>query len=369
MDREYLDVLVKTILNNIKNNVGNSYVVIEGEQELVTDKKMLQVLENLIENHYILMCNDGEIEEAVMRSLIQYYVAIYNDNVSLLNKLLDNNFNFGRFKYYEMNLFILDKRITDKIEEDKLLEIMDGNTELMRNFYRGLYRRRNDQHGQAEEMIEKVGTVLKQNKEIVSKKDSCFLSAPREYFFTIDLLKNFSSEEILNFTEGQKEVLNQFYDRKDKDTRVKLELIKKYNYSKNLIFWDYYYEHFTIDEILKLSEDDIRVYNGIFSDLGYFKLDVGKIIRTIKEIKEVNPQFNYRMSGIIYKALSKEQIMALSPEGVEDVNWCYSCYNLRQLEHIDISEKILIMWIKNAAHKDFLRRNFNKVVKVKKRER
>ena len=369
MDREYLDVLVKTILNNIKNNVKQSSVIIEGEQELVTDKKIRQVIENLIENHYILMCNDCELEETVMRSLIQYYVAIYNNNVKLLNKLLDNNFNFGRFKNYEMNLFILDKRITDRIEEDKLLEIMDGNTDLMRNFYRNLYVHSDDKEVNAEEMIEKVCTILQQNKEIVSKKDSYFLSAPREYFFTIDLLKNFSSDEILNFTEGQKDILNQFYALKDKDTKVKLELIKKYNYSKNLIFWDQYDEYFTIDEILKLSEDDIRLYNGIFSDLGYFKLDVGKIIKTIKEIKEVNPQFNYRMSGIIYKALSKEQIMALSPEGVEDVNWCCTGYKLRQLEHIDISEKILIMWIKNAAHKDFLRRNFNKVVKIKKRER
>lgn len=369
MDKEYLDVLVKTMLNNIKNNAKNSYVVIEGEQEIITDKKMRRVLEILIENHYILMCNDGKIEEAVMRSLIQYYVAIYNDNVKLLNKLLDNNFNFGRFKYYEMNLFILDKRITDRIEEDKLLEIMNGNTELMRNFYRNLYVNRNNKEVNAEEMIEKVCTILKQNKDIVSKKDSYFLSGPREYFFTIDLLKNFSSEEIINFTEGQKEVLNQFYDRKDKGTNVKLELIKKYNYSKNLIFWDQYDEYFTTNEILKLSEDDIRLYNGIFSDLGYFKLDVGKIIKTIKEIKEVNPQFNYRMSGIIYKALSKEQIMALSPEGVEDVNWCCTGYNLKQLNHIDISEKILITSIKNAAHKDFLRRNFNNVVKIKKRDK
>ena len=186
MDREYLDVLVKTILNNIKNNAKNSYVVIEGEQEIITDKKMLQLLENLIENHYILMCNDCELEETVMRSLIQYYVAIYNDNVELLNKLLDNNFNFGRFKYYEMNLFILDKRITDRIEEDKLLEIMDGNTELMRNFYMGLYRRRNDQEVNAEEMIEKVCTILKQNKDIVSNMNS-HLSTIKDYFFTIDL--------------------------------------------------------------------------------------------------------------------------------------------------------------------------------------
>ena len=360
MDKEYFDVLAKNyLLNVIKNKVRKNDIVLSGEQEKKADEKMGAVIKKLLENNSLITTLDNKIEEQIINSLIQFYVAIYNDNVDFLYKLLDEEFDFGTSNSLEgMNLFVLDKRVSSGLGEENVVKILDGNVKLFKRFYFGLSRVEN-----SDELIDRVCDILKKNKDIAKIGENQRL----ESLFNTDALNNFSNEEILNLNNEQKKILNNFYTVCDNSFTTKL--IKDYNFSKELVYWSDYSKYFSVDEILKLTDEDIRVYNKIFCDYWCFKyndIDLNSIIKKVKSIKREMPEFNYELSVLVYKILSEKQIMNLSPEGVEKIHSCCLGYDVARFNHRE-SEVALNIWIKNAVRKDKIRTTVKKLVKVKKK--
>ena len=363
MEKDYLDVLSKNVLNDVKNMVRRNYIVLEKEQEKKTDKKMLDIIKSVLEGNDELLYKkeeekeDSKLNDYVIRSLIQYYVAIYNDNLDLLHKLLDNGFTWYGISKYDMNLFALDKRISSNFSEEKYLDILESNVDLLSNFYSSLHIKKQKDKINEDELINKVCNILKKDKNVskTKRKDLIFL-------FTVDFLNYFSEEEILNLNNEQKSILENYSS--GGYINLALKLIKDYNYSKELIYWDDFEKYFTIEEILDLSDKDIGMYDCIFGyhlDVGDHNIIISTAIKKIKEIKKVNSDFNCRLNVLVYSLLTKEQIMSLSEEAIDEINNRCAGYAFFK-DKYDLSKNYLKRGIKIVKFKDGIK---NKV-KIKK---
>ena len=368
MDKDYLEIVSRNILSDIKDKLRINNVVLEEKQEKLTDKKMLEIIKSVVENDYKFMHKkedefekdekNEKLNSYVMQSLIQYYMAIYNDNLDLLHKLLDNDFDWNCENNYKMNLFVLDKRISSKFNEKELFETLRNNKDLLRNFYRNLYIERNNDKINIDELINKACNILKKDKDITQLKNERL-----NYFFTVDLLNNLSEEEILNLNDEQKRILYR-YEENDHD-KFAFKLIKKYNYSKDLIYWNKFEKYFTEEEILNLSEEDIKIYRYIFNynlNVGDYKTIISNAIKIAKEIKKVNPDFNYHLNALAYSILTEKQIMSLSEDAVDEINNRCAAYNFYK-DKYDLEENFIKRGIKMAKFKDGIKN------KVKKKSR
>ena len=138
---DFIDVYVFKTLNEIKNIVKRE-IVLEKDKEVETDKKMFLVLKDLINANFknlqrdpegnliytLLPIVDERENEKVRFSLELYYVALYYDNVSLLQDCLKEDVDFRRNynKYFQY----LDKSVSSKFErEDYIRKLKDfGST-------------------------------------------------------------------------------------------------------------------------------------------------------------------------------------------------------------------------------------------------
>ena len=376
MDEKYLEILSKNILNDVKSYIEHNKIYLDKDKEIEIDKKMLEIIKSIVLNDKKNIFEEKEeekdkqkeINSNIMPSLIQYYVALYNDNLDLLHKLLDSEFSFGDYKHGQMNVFVLDKSISSKFELAEYIKLTKNNVELFKNFYYSLNHNKDNKEINLNQIIEKFCNVIKKDNNISITKTTFNNRCDR--LFTVDFLINFTEEEILNLTDNQKYMLEGL-DKNDTKSNLKLRFIKKYNYSKKIIWWDKFAKYFTEEEILNLSQEDINLFEALACcGSGYDDpIKIEEIaIKKLKEIKKINPNFNIGLNGFVYNSLSIEQIMSMSDECVDKVNSLCSSYEIQQLsKHYDmeISEKALKHWIKEAYYKDVVTRNIKKLVKIK----
>lgn len=377
MEEKYLDVLSKNILNEVKDNIKRNNIYLEKEKESEIDKKMLEIIKSIVLNDKENIFEKNEDEEDkkkeinanIMPSLMQYYMAIYNDNLDLLHKLLDEQFHFGNYKYSEMDLFVLDKKISSKFESDEYIKLLKKNLELFKGFYYSLKRHKDNKEIDLNQIIDKFSNIIKKDNDIAVSKEAYKNRCDR--LLTVDLLTNFTEDEILNLNDNQKDILNGFEDRQDKETKLILNLIKKHNYSKHLIFWSRFSKFFTEEEILNLSNEDINLIKNLFT-CNYEYDDPNELeeiaVNKFKQIKKINPDFNINLDCFAYSALSIDQLMAMTESCAERINiMCsnWKFYHIKNDFNMEISEKRLKGWIKEAYCKDTIKRNVKKLVKIK----
>ena len=85
-------------------------------------------------------------------------------------------------------------------------------------------------------------------------------------------------------------------------------------------------------------------------------------IRKAKEIKKENPEFNKCLNALAYSFLTKEQIMSLSEEAVEEINSRFAGYVFYK-DKYNLTKNYLKRGIKFVKFKDGLK----SVVKKKSR--
>ena len=117
---DLINVYILNTLNEIKKTVKEN-IKLDKDREDVTDKKMMAVLTDLINANFknlqrningniiytFLPILDEKENEKVRSSLILYYVALYYDNVVLLQDLIRAGIKFNT-GYYNFNLCYLD---------------------------------------------------------------------------------------------------------------------------------------------------------------------------------------------------------------------------------------------------------------------
>ena len=131
LNKDYEKVYARTFLNEVKSQVRQNNMKIEGDKEKEVDLKLEEVIKDLSfedkgnVTQYIvksLLSTNKEETERILSTLIVYYAALYNDNVDLLMELLNNEFDFG-YRRHALNIGVLDKRISSKFERSFFIEI------------------------------------------------------------------------------------------------------------------------------------------------------------------------------------------------------------------------------------------------------
>lgn len=131
----FIDVYVFKTLNEIKDVVRRE-IKLEKVKEDETDKKMFLVLKDLINANFknlqrdpegnliytLLPIVDERENEKVRFSLELYYVALYYDNVSLLQDCLKENVDFR--KNYSKDFQYLDKSVSSKFEREDYIKYL-----------------------------------------------------------------------------------------------------------------------------------------------------------------------------------------------------------------------------------------------------
>lgn len=147
MKEDFIETYVRNTLNEIKNCVKTK-INLEREQEEKTDEKMSLVLKELIDGnfkninvdgygnliHTLLPLTDEKENNKIRCSLVLYYTALYFDNVKLLNRMLKEEVNFGD-RLNDLNLYVLDKDISSKFEEDEYIGIVKDCIVVFNGFY------------------------------------------------------------------------------------------------------------------------------------------------------------------------------------------------------------------------------------------
>ena len=139
-----LTVLAKSILYEVKHHLKNNYQILESDKEKATDEEILKIIYSTImllqskETSCIpidlMKSENTPIINKILSKLMEYYMAIYNDNLDLLYQLLDNNFYFGSFPSKD-NLFVLDKNLSSNFEQDEYVRLVIKNKDVFKNFY------------------------------------------------------------------------------------------------------------------------------------------------------------------------------------------------------------------------------------------
>lgn len=368
MEESYLDILSKNILNDVKRMVKHNNVILNDEKIMATDKKMLEIIKSVVKDEKDVLFEKTEeekekrkeVDSNIMPSLMQYYVAIHNDSLDILHKLLDNGFNWGDYNRGDMNLFVLDKKISSQFKEDEYINIVKNYTEIFKNFYSNLYYSNNQNKVfNQEEIIEKFCNIIKLYSKNNKKEEFTRL-------FTIDFLNSFTIEEIINLTNEQKfnlDGLTGFKNTNDKVTQLQLDLVKKYNFSKKIIFLNKFSEYFSEEEISNLSQDDIKLFDNIFSSTHNYYDNPKAIEETavckLKQIKKENPEFNIRLDGMGYNVLTPKQILSMTDDCADQINLIcsqYYLYHSSKSYEFDVSENTLRRWIKERYHKEKIKK-------------
>ncbi len=274
----YMDVYAKTLLNEIKSRIRRNRVKLSGENERETDIKMVEIIKGLcVDNNgkcisKNLSFRSEEDEERVFCTLMLYYVALYNDNISLLNELLEKGYVFGN-KRYDLKLFALDKRISSQFDKKAYFELLDNQSFLFRTFY---YSLDSSADVTDEESINSFCSILNKDPKVAFSEEKNFKDENTIYaLLTKETLAYFGEEVILNATEKQKKDIISSVPLHMLDSaeiiRI-INLMRDHNLSLRLGRLS--------KEILKeFSDDELIKINGHKEDLlrKYYDFDTGEI--------------------------------------------------------------------------------------------
>ena len=275
---KYVDIYTKTILNEIKRRIEQNRIILSKEKEQETDKIMLQVIKDTLCCKYIdngeekysingLNKSDKDESKRIICTLITYYVAIYNDNLELLNKLLEGGFYFGG-EPYDLRLCILDKNISSKFNLELYCELVKKQYELFKKFYSSLYNNKEKTKLTNEEVIEKFSSILNKNPEVAS----ITTNYGKTYISDLlrkDTISTFSEEIILNATANQKLHIISSYrmDLTEENFKRLIDLMQKENFEMGIIgiSWNEVFEYFTDEELMMIDRYNKETKNNLFN--------------------------------------------------------------------------------------------------------
>ena len=284
MDKDYIDIYSKLLLNRIKGIVESRLVEKDESREKETDQKMLKVIESLIVEingkrkddlnigFFVNEMNDGRF----LNALCMQYVAIYNDNVALLKEILDNNIHLDL-----SDLVVLYKRLTEKVDRKTYLYLLKKEKNSVIRFIYSLYA--DDDSLTNENATSRFANIVNKNSDVLHVDDKSDYYS----FITKESLKWFDDETLSNATDEQKAMIKRLYDMyscKDSVKATYASLVINNNFSKFIFYFEDLLNTFTIEEILRLSDEQIDSINHIFSlQKARQKKEKNKAIKKIKK--------------------------------------------------------------------------------------
>lgn len=283
---DYKDIYAKKFLNEVKVNIKENKIKLSKDLEKEIDKKMVEVIKGQSDNILRGMSlNTGqETEERMMCTLMLYYTALYYDNIEVLNKLLELGYNFGNNRK-NLNLFVLDKRITSQFDIEQYYELLEKQNIIFKNFYYSLTDQKIDTKLTEDEIINIFCRILNKNPQVTKAEIKSYYSHPlHEELLTKKTLSYFPEDVILNATESQKLNIivrlngnSQGLTLTEESLSRLIYLMKNHNFSTNMDYgWNKGLNELTDEELLKIDKShrsifsEYRLYCGGVPDVNLF---------------------------------------------------------------------------------------------------
>ncbi|MEE3343767.1 MAG: hypothetical protein VZS44_06735 [Bacilli bacterium] len=271
LSESYLEIYAKDLLKEIKLYVRKNGIKLKKEKK--TDKKMIEVIKDLCKVNndesnsksimplVLIPLKTEEDVERVKCTLILFYTALYTDDLKLLNKLYDDEYDFGNRKN-NLDLFIFDKRLSKWFEEEEYAKLIENKTELLRNFYYSLLFY-DDIKMDEDECIKEFATIVKENPNVADIKKGYFEQRKIMHrVITKKTISYFGSRFLLDITyEQKKNIIDNIYESLNEEEieRIK-DLLKDPNFS---LGW-----YTSTKEILKnFTNEELKMINDIERDL------------------------------------------------------------------------------------------------------
>ena len=138
---------IKERLNYIRNSVKCGVKEFDYSKifkiDLLIKDELDKMYDTMINNskindkNYVKNCSASQDEPKELKKLVLYYYAIYNDNLDLLKKLVEENFKFED-NNGNLNLFALDRNFTKYFNDDELVSILKCSGAECKSFYNKL---------------------------------------------------------------------------------------------------------------------------------------------------------------------------------------------------------------------------------------
>ena len=258
MAKKLTDLEPKEILDNLHMYISRTGLVLKEDKQKIADEKMTLVLNDgliseLLEKHKAdgkkLENNLDEKKafEEIELVLLKFYYAIYNDNLDLYRKFLNEKVSLG-VSVYDNKLYLLNKELTDMFKNHKeYFEFIKVFNPAIRRFYSSIG---NKDTKERDDFIESFSKIIKSDKRYLYRKKN---DHPPIYMnlLTARNLKVFGEDFLKNATYKQKEVINSFNYKISDELLEKVKfLIKKYpNYVIKCELCEEFLSQFKIDEI------------------------------------------------------------------------------------------------------------------------
>ena len=266
MKEEFIETYVRNTLNEIKSFIKTK-INLEREQEEKTDEKMSLVLKELIDGnfkninvdgygnliHTLLPLTDEKENNKIRCSLVLYYTALYFDNVKLLNRMLKEEVNFGD-RLNDLNLYVLDKNISSKFEENEYIEIVKDCIVVFNGFYQTTKDLPKEER---EKYITRFVNILKARHKDLTPDGYLYMYRDRyRWLFIKSIMDIYEDDSYLKASKKQLNIIEHSNTRciKNEDTIRRLNnLIQTTDFNQHYWNTDLMFSLFSDDELFNID--------------------------------------------------------------------------------------------------------------------
>ena len=308
-------LVIKKILEAIHFIIEKNGYTLTDKQKEKADNEIIPYLQGNLNINDSNIIHPGSPEYSLDKRIypaVMKYFSITQGNEILYDELLDEDYEFMErqsvFKFYS-----LDRKFSNHFKKSEFENILLKYDDPVRNFYislRGLDQK------EKEEYYEKFSYIVHKDLSTLKVGYNPHEDNHSFNFLTMNNIKYFGCEYLLNTNHVQREIINSIHFRvDDKSISYIKNILEKYPDSKNIISFDSsFIGLFTEDELLNMSSKDNKLYKLALEH---------NLFSRMKEILSINPDFDCPRGFIreeVFKTLTNEEILNLSDEAIDKIS-------------------------------------------------
>ncbi len=309
--KERLDYIRTTVKCGVKefdySKIFKIDLLIKEELDKMYDAKMSNPKTK--DKYYVVNSGISSDERKELKKLVLYYYAIYNDNLDLLKKLVDENFKFEDSSG-NLHLYALDRNFTKYFNEDELVSILKCSGAECKSFYNKLMNVESKKinYTNRKELLEEYEKL--RNKLLfsnLSNTERIYINNRLE-----EILPKINIEVFYKYDDSERDkIMSDFVSLMRINPMIskkKNQYIDEFSY-RNLVTPSNL-EILGVDTLLNLSD-----YQKDMINRNYDGRDSYSVIR-MKELIDKNPDFYTRLTlnDEILNNLTNDEIINLTPE-------------------------------------------------------
>ena len=309
--KERLDYVRTTVKCGVKefdySKIFKIDLLIKEELDKMYDAKMSNPKTK--DKYYVVNSGISSDERKELKKLVLYYYAIYNDNLDLLKKLVDEKFKFEDSSG-NLHLYALDRNFTKYFNEDELVSILKCSGAECKSFYNKLMNVESKKinYTNRKELLEEYEKL--RNKLLfsnLSNTERIYINNRLE-----EILPKINIEVFYKYDDSERDKIMSDYVSlmriNPMISKKKNQYIDEFSY-RNLVTPSNL-EILGVDTLLNLSD-----YQKDMINRNYDGRDSYSVIR-MKELIDKNPDFYTRLTlnDEILNNLTNDEIINLTPE-------------------------------------------------------